>query len=31
MCTAILTNKGSVQSVTHKASQQITKILNAQS
>jgi N,N'-diacetylchitobiose transport system substrate-binding protein len=31
MCTAILTNKGSVQSVTHKASQSITKILNAQS
>jgi len=31
MCTDLLTNKGSVQSVAHKASQQITKILNAKS
>lgn len=31
MCTNLLTNKGSVQSVAHKASQQITKILNAKS
>jgi N,N'-diacetylchitobiose transport system substrate-binding protein len=31
MCTAILTNRSSVKSATHKASIQITKILNAKS
>ena len=31
MGTALLTNKGSVKSVAHKYSQQVTKILNAKS
>jgi N,N'-diacetylchitobiose transport system substrate-binding protein len=31
MCTAILTNKGSVKSIAHNTSNQITKILNAKS
>jgi hypothetical protein len=31
MCTAILTNRKSVQAATHSASTQLTKILNAKS